>query len=120
MDKYINVLKRTRLFSGVGEDEITAMLSCLGAKLNTYKKGEYIFRSGEYLNELMILVKGKLHIQKDDYWGNRSILGKISPGDLFGEAVAAIPHDSFYYDVAALEESAVLFLDVKRVLTTCS
>ena len=44
MEKYIPILKRTQLFSGVGEEEIGAMLNCLQAKLCTYKKGEYVLR----------------------------------------------------------------------------
>ena len=46
MKKYIPILKRTKLFAGVAEDEIDAMLSCLDAKLNTYKKGEYVLHEG--------------------------------------------------------------------------
>ena len=38
MDEFIPILKRTKLFSGVGEDEIGTMLSCLGARLRRYKK----------------------------------------------------------------------------------
>ena len=30
MEKYIPVLKKTRLFAGVGDEEIMSMLSCLG------------------------------------------------------------------------------------------
>ena len=37
MKKYIPVLKRTKLFAGVGDEEITSMLSCLGASLRKYK-----------------------------------------------------------------------------------
>ena len=74
MKEFVPVLKRTKLFSGVGEDDITAMLSCLGARLHTFKKGEYVLRQGEHLDDILVLAEGKLHIQRDDYWGNRSIL----------------------------------------------
>ena len=47
MKEFVPVLKRTKLFSGVGEDDITALLSCLGARLHTFKKGEYVLRQGE-------------------------------------------------------------------------
>ena len=89
MKEYIPVLKRTKLFAGVGEEDITSMLSCLGARLRTYKKGEYVLRQGEHLDDILVLVGGGLHIQRDDYWGNRSILGHIGIGEMFGRAVAA-------------------------------
>ena len=44
MQKYIDTLKRTQLFSGVGDNEISAMLNCLQAILLTFKKGDYVFR----------------------------------------------------------------------------
>ena len=120
MKRYISVLKRTQMFAGVGEDEISAMLSCLGARLKTYKKGEYVLRQGERLNDIIVLVVGSLHIQKDDYWGNRSILGQIAVGEMFGEAYVAPERGGLLNDVIAVEDSVVIFFDVKRILTTCS
>ncbi len=120
MKKYIPVLKRTRLFAGVGDDEITSMLSCLGARLKTYKKGEYVFRQGEHISDITVLVEGDLHIQRDDYWGDRSILGQVTVGEMFGEAYAAQDSGALLNDVVAIEDSAVILFDVKRILTTCS
>ncbi len=120
MKKYVSVLKRTQLFAGVGDDEIASMLSCLGARLYTYKKGEYVLRQGEHLNDIIVLVDGNLHIQKDDYWGNRSILGQIAVGEMFGEAYVAPESGALLNDVVAVDDSSVIFFDVKRIITTCS
>ena len=120
MKKYIPVLKRTKLFSGVGEEDISSLLSCLGARKKEYKKGEYILREGEHIRDIFILVEGKIHIQKDDYWGNRSILSVISVGEMFGEGYAAPESGALLNDVVAVEVSSVIFFDVKRILKTCS
>ncbi|MBQ2811814.1 MAG: Crp/Fnr family transcriptional regulator [Clostridia bacterium] len=120
MKNYIHILKRTKLFAGVGEDEISAMLSCLGARLYNYKKGEYVLRQGEHLSDIIVLVEGNLHIQKDDYWGNRSILGQVAVGDMFGEAYVAPESGALLNDVVATENSTVIFFDVKKIITTCS
>lgn len=120
MKEYIPVLKKTQIFSGVGDDEISSMLSCLGARLKNYRKGEYVFRQGEYISDIVVLAKGSLHIQNDDYWGNRSILGEISEGEMFGEAYAAPESGALLNDVVAVEDSTVVFFDVKRIITTCS
>lgn len=120
MKKYIPVLKKTKMFAGVSGEEIASMLSCLGARLCTYKKGEYVLRQGGHLNEIAILAEGDLHIQKDDYWGNRSILGCIAVGEMFGEAYAVSESEALCNDVTAVEDSTVLFFDVRRVITTCS
>lgn len=120
MKKYIPILKRTKLFSGVGEEDISSLLSCLGARKKEYKKGEYILREGEHISDIFILVEGKIHIQKDDYWGNRSILSVISVGEMFGEGYAEPESGALLNDVVAVEDSSVIFFDVKRILTTCS
>ncbi|MGN0641332.1 MAG: Crp/Fnr family transcriptional regulator [Oscillospiraceae bacterium] len=120
MKQYIPILKQTKLFSGVGDDEISSMLSCLGASLRVYKKGEFVLRQGERLSDIMVLAEGNLHIQSDDYWGNRSILGEICAGEMFGEAYAAPESGALLNDVAAVTDSAVVSFDVKRILTSCS
>lgn len=120
MKKYIPILKRTRLFAGVSEEEIVSMLSCLDTKLRTYKKGEYVFRQGEHLSHITVLVEGDLHIQNDDYWGNRSIINQIAVGEMFGEAYIAPESGALLNDVVAIKDSAVMFFDVRRIMTVCS
>ena len=120
MQKYIPILKRTQMFAGVREEEILSMLSCMDARLRICKKGEYVLRQGEHLSDIAVLAEGVLHIQKEDYWGNRSILGRIAVGEMFGEAYAAPESGALHHDVGAIEASTVLFFDVKRLLTTCS
>ena len=120
MRQYIPVLKRTRLFAGVSEDELASMLTCLDARLREYKKGEYVFRQGEHLSYITVLVDGELHIQRDDYWGNRAIVNRIAVGEMFGEAYIAPESGALLNDVVAVEDSAVIFFDVKRIITVCS
>ena len=120
MKKYIHILKRTKLFAGVADEEIGAMLSCLDARLHTYKKGEYVLRQGEHLNCITVLVDGELHIQRDDYWGNRTIVNRIVVGEMFGEAYIAPESGALLNDVVAVEDSAVIFFDVRRIITVCS
>lgn len=120
MEKYIPILKQTHLFAGVSEKEILAMLDCLQAKCYSYKKGDYVFRQGEHLSYISILLKGSLHIQRDDYWGNRSIVSMVRIGEMFGEAYAASDGIALVNDVVAIEDSKVILLDVMKILTICS
>lgn len=120
MEQFLPILKKTKLFSGVDADEISSMFSCLGASLRFYKKGEFVLRQGERVGGIMVLAEGNLHIQSDDYWGNRSILGEICAGEMFGEAYAAAESCALPNDVVAVTDSAVLRFDVNRILTTCS
>ena len=119
MKNNIDVLKRTQMFAGVADTEIESMLSCLGAREVKYKKGEYVLRQGEKTDSIAIVTEGVLHIQNDDYWGSRSILGQIEVGEMFGEAYAMARDDTLLNDVVAVEDSVVMFFNVKRIITTC-
>lgn len=120
MKKNSSILKRTKMFAGIGDDDIALMWSCLGARICTYKKGEYVVRQGEYLNDILVLLDGILHIQNDDYWGNRSILNQITEGEMFGEAYVAPESGALLNDVVAVKDSVVAFFEVKRMISTCS
>ena len=120
MKKYISVLKCTKLFAGVVEEDIFTMLGCLQAELYHYKKGDYVFRQGERMSNICVLVSGTLHIQKDDYWGNRSIINVIGTGEMFGEAYAAPDGGALMNDVIAVEDSEVILFNVMKILTVCS
>lgn len=120
MKKYIPILEKTQLFEGISRDEIALMLGCLQAKLCDYKKGDYVLRQGEDAGSIMILVDGELHIQCDDYWGNRSIISHVSVGDMFGEAYAISENATIMNDVYALSDSKVIFFDAMKVISVCS
>ena len=120
MENFIEILRKTKLFSGVSKEEIRSMLNCLDARLYNYKKGDYVFRQGEHISHITVLVKGNLLIQKDDYWGNRAIVNNIAVGEMFGEAYVAPESGSLLNDVIAEEDSTVIFFDIKRILTVCS
>ena len=120
MKNYIEILKHTQLFSGVSDSEISAMLNCLQAKLLTFKKGEYVYREGQHLDHISVLVKGKLLVQHDDFWGNRNIINVLHVGEMFGEAYVAPESGVLHNDVVAEEDSAVIFFNVRKILTVCS
>ena len=120
MKEYMPLFKRSRLFQGIQEEEIAAMLRCLSASTRSYQKGDCVFRRGEQISSVAMLLEGCVHIQKEDYWGNLSILNEISRGEVFGEVYACLGNEEMANNAIAVKPSTVLLLDVKRVLTMCS
>ena len=119
MLEYLSVLKKSPLFQGASEKEIKQMLPCLQARSRMVRKGDFVLRQGQPVNGLMILAKGCLHMQRDDYWGNRSILTTVNPGELFGAAYFAPENSTALHDVKAVEDSVVVCFDVKKLLSVC-
>ena len=53
MKKYLSLLKNSKLFQGISEDELTSMLDCLSAVTRDYHKGEYVFSRGERIDSAL-------------------------------------------------------------------
>ena len=116
----IHLLAGTRLFQGIREHEIEAMLTCLSAEERTYGKDAYIYRAGDVTGRLGVVMEGAVKIIKDEVWGNRKIIENIGGGQIFGETYACLKGEPLMVDVQASERSRILFMDVNRILTTCS
>ena len=67
-----------------------------------------------------ILLSGSVSIENDDVWGNKSILDKIGPGQVFAETYACVPDEPLMISIVATEPTEILFLDMSRVLNICS
>lgn len=115
-----NFLSKMTLFRGMTEEEIEKMLDCLGAKQQHFSKGEVIFRAGELVQSLGLVLTGSVNIENDDVWGNKSILDNIGPGQVFAETYACVPGEPMMVSVVASENVEVLFLNVSEGLQTCS
>ena len=74
---YISLLRSNALFFGFTEDEIRKTLEILNAQLKTFKKDEFVYHEGARNVKAAIVMEGSLHIIKEDFWGNRSILAEI-------------------------------------------
>ncbi len=113
-------LKSTQLFRGIEDGDLKAMLRCLGAWEKSYRKGEIILAEGQETEAVGVLLSGRAVIEHSDLWGANSVLGNVSPGAVFAETYACIPGETTLIRVTAAEDSAVLFLNVGKMLTTCS
>lgn len=113
-------LTNTQLFRGMQEPEITSLLGCLNAAERNFQKGETILSEGSITENIGIVLSGMAVISCNDIWGNTSILGNAAPGSVFAEVYACIPGQPALVTVSAAEDTSVLFLNVGRVLTTCT
>ncbi len=112
-------LTKTNLFRGTTEEEAEAMMNCLSASTKTYDKGETIFRVGDVIDRLGMVLEGSVNIESDDIWGNRSILDHIEPGRIFGETYACVASEPLMVSAVTAEKSTILFLNVGKLISTC-
>ena len=119
MKNYLDILRKCPLFGGVEDDQLLRMLTCLGAKIISYRKHEAIFSEGEKALFLGIVLSGEVQIVRNDYYGNRSIMAHIDQAGIFGETYACAEMDSFPVDIIACEDSIVMLIDIYHITKTC-
>ena len=120
MKKYFEVLRRCPLFFGIADENLIAMLGCLGAKVEFFDKKYTILLEGNPAKYICIMLSGSAQIIKTDYYGNRSIIYSVEPSELFGESFACSESNSLPISVIANEPSEVMFIDCRHILHTCS
>ncbi|MBQ2955442.1 MAG: Crp/Fnr family transcriptional regulator [Clostridia bacterium] len=114
------ILLSCPLFDGIGPENLSAMLSCLGARTRAAQKGEILLAEGCRAQDVGILLSGRAQLIRTDYYGNRSIMLSIDPGQLFGESFACARTEYLPVSVAAVEPCEFMLIDCRRILSACT
>lgn len=120
MKNYDGVFRNCALFAGIRMEDLPAMLQCIGARKVSVAKSEYICREGDRAADVGLVLSGAVRLEREDYYGNRSIVAHFGPGELFGETYACAGLTSLPVSVVTDEDSEVLLMDQRRITTTCS
>ena len=108
------------LFADISPADLRGMLGCLGAREASAQKGEAIWQEGVAAADVGILLSGTVQIVRTDYFGARSIMMQILPGELFGETFACAGVETLPVSAIAVENSRYLLVNCRRLLTSCS
>ena len=112
-------LSKTLLFRGTTPQEVQSILECLQAEKKHYQKSDVIYHAGDSVTSLGMVLSGSVSIENDDLWGNKSILDRIGPGQVFAETYACVSGEALMVSVVAAEASDILFMNVSRLLRIC-
>lgn len=114
--KYLNLLKKLPLFFNLSDNEILFILKFFNFSEENFDKNSLIFQAGNPITKIGIIISGELNIIKEDFWGNRNILGKFKSGEIFGEVFALSKRSTPNLSVEASQNCKILFLDLKDFL----
>jgi len=118
--EWIDTLKSTLLFHGIGSESLDIMLDCLKPTVRRYKQREIVAVYGQPFQGIGIIASGKVALTKETYSGNRIMMGILDAGDIFGETVAFSDHQIWPMTVIAHEDCVLLFLPPDKITGTCS
>lgn len=120
MEKIYSVIENCPLFEGISRTDYQGMLGCLGARILDMKKGQPILREGDGTNHIGVILSGSVHIIREDYYGDRSVLSHVGPAQIFGEAYAFSDAQALPVSVVPDQDGKALMLDSRRIASCCA
>ena len=96
------------------------MLYCLDTRKESFPKDAFLLRVGDTIESIGLVLSGSILIIQEDIWGNRNIISKAGPGQVFAAAYACAPGSVLDVSVVAETPVTAMFLNVKRILNVCS
>lgn len=120
MNNNIKLLQKSLIFNGLTGAELDKLLSDITSKPKTIPKGTAILTEGEITNKAYLIVSGEVIISRTDYWGNQSIIAKLTATDIFGETFAFIEDMPVTVDVTASSQCTLISLERDKILSNVS
>jgi len=118
-ESFIDVLSKNRLFEHIEPENIEPLLKCLNSKLREYSKNECVAQADEKLEHIGIIAKGSACVVKENKNGDRMIMVKLEPGDMFGEVAAFSENPQWPANVYAQTSCQILLIPSGMLYKTC-
>ncbi|MGI6055794.1 MAG: Crp/Fnr family transcriptional regulator [Bilifractor sp.] len=118
--KCTDAMKKSYLFRGLTEDELSVLLESDYLRFRKYGRGDRIFEESDRPTDIMVLVTGNLLIAQDTVSGKRMILSRITdPGDTFGEIYVFKQLPAYDMYAETIEPSSILMVDADLLSGEC-
>ena len=119
MEHKDDILQSCPLFRDIDAANLKTMLHCLGAKTEVFDKKYTVLAEGSPAKHIGIVLSGSLQVSQMDYFGNRTIVSNVEPGELFAESFACAETKALPISIIANELSEVMLIDCSHILHTC-
>ena len=119
MKEYFDILRICPLFRDIERQELARALECLSPRISALDRGEAVLSEGDPATDIGIVLTGRLQIVQTDFFGNRSIIASLAPGELFGESFACAGVEAVPVTVMAAEAGEVMLVDCFRITHSC-
>lgn len=108
------------LFDGIRPEDRKTMLDCIGYHIRAFRKGDIVAFEEENIQHIGIVISGAVDMVKEDLWGNKTMLVRMSKNELFGETFACGSDHLSLVTFLVSEDATILFIPFHRVLNSCS
>ena len=108
------------LFAGIKNEDMGAMLHCIGYHISSFSRGEIIAFEGDHLKHIGIVLSGRVDLVKEDLWGNKTMLLRMGRNEIFGETFACGDDSLSTVTFLVSEDATVMFMPFSRVMHSCT
>lgn len=116
--KTVALLKNISLFNQVPEAELQKLLE-QGSQIEAYDKEEIIYLQNEVCDNLDVILRGAVTIQKIDYDGKVMTLSQFRTGEILGENLVFSKQNNFPMTISAKEDTELLHIKKQAILELC-
>lgn len=107
-------IAQTSLFKDFTLDQVKDLLSRTGILVKHFHRNDYIYLAGDNIDNLCVVINGKVQIIKEDIAGEKSILGNLATGDTFAENhFGVVAHSVLSY--LAVDDCDIFMVNFNRL-----
>ena len=119
MEKNYEIIRKCPLFRHIKDEDLIKIQNCMGGRIVKFSKNQPILEEGDPARNMCIVVSGAVLMVRDDYNGNRVLINRVGPGELFAESVAITENAQMPLTIIAENDCEVLMMDSDRVMNPC-
>lgn len=119
MNSTMQIIRNTGLFTGISDQEATAMSKCLGAETRRCMPGEILWREGDRVEQIGIVISGRIDVIKRDWWGNEIALSSNGPGSVICLEYACSGDRGIDVSIVSSGHAEVVLFWIAKVVRVC-
>lgn len=110
------IIAASKLFYGVAQEEVAALLASANARWRSCAQGEVILLAGSRARDIGVVCAGEVYVAREEITGERSLLARLGVGELFAEAYACAGTTRLPVSTIAAQDCQVLLVDAQSLL----
>lgn len=111
----LETLIESKIFQGLDIEQLKNALDGILYKIKKYRKGELMYQSGETIDELIILLKGKVSTEMMSFSGKSINISIMKAPEPIADAIMFSSKSQLPVNVEAIEEVEILVISKKEL-----
>ncbi|WP_281816502.1 Crp/Fnr family transcriptional regulator [Brachyspira pilosicoli] len=113
MEKYIDIILKSSLFSNIDRNDVLNMINSFQNK--SYKKGNTIIDIGDYIDNIYLILDGMVEVSKEYDDARKNIVNILNAGDIFAESFALSTNKISTIQALSFTDTKILKINTNNI-----